>query len=170
MIYFNSSETNGHQHNQPEAQLQQTEQPVSMKTTTINTTSIKHSLITAYQTIEKLEKQMKKLMREAKENAKRNTEPSENITSIVSRLSHATMNDTLGYWVKYRSFGEERKIVLWQNGAVTSFNETNTKNPMAMFRTRQKAIAVLRKAGWNVPYSLTENGSPICRKFIIATI
>ena len=133
---------------------------------------VKATLLRAYATIEKLESDLQKAMRQIRKDAKARMEntPSAGIINIASRLSHECMNDTLGYWTNYRSFGEERRIVLWANGAVTTFNETSTKNPLAMFRTRQKAIAVLRKAGWNIPYSVNEKGSPVYRKFIVATI
>ncbi len=97
-------------------------------------------------------------------------QPSKAIQKIVKKMSHDTFHTEVSSWINFgRKSGVDR-VVLWTNGAVTSFHETDTKNPIAMFRNRPCAIYTLRKAGWIVPRSCDENGVSLgFKKFIVAT-
>jgi hypothetical protein len=96
--------------------------------------------------------------------------PTPAIANMVRRMEVTTYNDTPDYWLKQKIKGDHREVVLWKDGIVTTTGgDVDDRNPLARFRNRACAIYRLRKAGWNVPDSFNDKGSPICHKFIIAT-
>jgi hypothetical protein len=96
--------------------------------------------------------------------------PTPAVANMVHRMSITTYNDTPEYWMKMKIKGDHREIVLWKGGIVTTTGgDADDRNPLAQFGSRNKAIARLRKAGWNVPQCKDANGHPQCPKFIIAT-
>jgi hypothetical protein len=97
--------------------------------------------------------------------------PTPAIANMVRRMEITTYNDTPLFWKKMRKSNEHQSVVLWKDGIITTTGgDVDDRNPLARFRNRACAIYRLRKAGWNVPESKNENGTPISPKFIIATI
>lgn len=116
----------------------------------IDTISIKQSLVSAFATIEILEQRLAEIMNKAP----KVMEPSKAITNIVAKMSPKTFGDNYTFWVRMLKNGTEDHVLLWKNGSVTNYGTNNTKNPIAVFSSRHKARNVLRKAGWDVPFAV----------------
>jgi hypothetical protein len=74
-------------------------------------------------------------------------------TGMVRQMVAKTFNDCNN--ACKRIYAEHDKVVLWKNGVVTTLGESiNTKNPLAVFKSRACARIRLRLAGYNVPYAV----------------
>lgn len=92
--------------------------------------------------------------------------PTEEVVKLVSKLSNKTFGNSVGFWQYLLQNSEEDQVLLWRNGAVTTYGSTSTKNPVAVFSSRHKARLALRSAGWDVPFAY---GGLNCGKFVVAT-
>lgn len=94
-------------------------------------------------------------------------EPSAEVMAVVKKRTNKTFGDNLGFWTFLLGLTKgDDQYLLWRNGVVTTYGQTNTKNPIAVFASRHKARLMLRKAGWDVPYAF---GGLNCGKYVVAT-
>lgn len=93
-------------------------------------------------------------------------EPTAEVLKAVKKLSNETYCDSLLFWKRYLNKGQEDEVLIWRNGVITSYGQTDTKNPIAVFQSRHKARLTLRKAGWDVPFAYKGYN---CGKFVVVT-
>lgn len=88
-------------------------------------------------------------------------------TSMIRQMAHVTFNDTMKACKQI--FTAHDKVVIWKNGVVTTLGESiDTKNPLAIFRSRACARISLRKAGYKIA-GAHESGGYSTLKYIIAS-
>jgi hypothetical protein len=138
--------------------------------TTIET--IKKSLVESYNLIETLSARLAEIENNKPQlpwMSKEKPQPSQAIKNLVKQMTPRTRNDSVNHWktLFIDNISNINEVILWSNGMVTTFgDDSNTENPLAVFRNRPCAIYRLRKAGWKVPSTFDLNGH---QKMIVAT-
>jgi hypothetical protein len=143
---------------------------------------VKEALVTSYKMIDLLESKIKALQVETStlpwenktsEQGSYNTEATpvptpavENLaTGMIRQMVVRTYNDSKAA-IK-RIYAENDRIVIWKNGVVTTLGESiNTKNPLAVFKSRACARINLRKVGYILPPATSYEGRS-AKKYIL---
>jgi len=152
---------------------------------------VKEALVTSYKMIDLLESKIKSLQSEASDlpwEKKTETQSSYNTqetpvpTPAIENLAKGMIYQMVGKTFNTskaackRIFAEHDRVVIWKNGIVTTLGESiNTKNPLAVFKSRACARINLRKAGYYVPFAIGtatldkgENAGGSSKTYIIA--